>query len=197
MLIVPRVYEQTAQGEREFDIFSRLLRDRIVLISNVLDDDLANLVVAQLLFLEAEEPEKDIYLYINSPGGVVTSAMAVYDTMNFIRPDVSTICTGVAGAAAALLLAAGARGKRLLLPNARIMLHQVYGQAEGPAIDVQIAAKEVERLRQSVNSLLAKHTGKLISTIGRDTERDFYLDAAQALEYGLADRLIESHQAGK
>jgi len=197
MLIVPRVYEQTAQGEREFDIFSRLLRDRIVLISNVLDDDLANLVVAQLLFLEAEEPEKDIYLYINSPGGVVTSAMAVYDTMNFIRPDVSTICTGVAGAAAALLLAAGARGKRLLLPNARIMLHQVYGQAEGPAIDVQIAAKEVERLRQSVNSLLAKHTGKPISTIGRDTERDFYLDAAQALDYGLADRLIESHQAGK
>ena len=197
MLIVPRVYEQTPQGEREFDIFSRLLRDRIVLISNVLDDDLANLVVAQLLFLEAEEPEKDIYLYINSPGGGVTSAMAVYDTMNFIRPDVSTICTGVAGASAALLLAAGASGKRMLLPNARILLYQVYGQAEGPAVDVQIAAREVERLRQIVNSLLAKHTGKPISTIGRDTERDFYLDAGQALEYGLADQLLESHQAGK
>ncbi len=193
MLIVPRVYEQTPQGERAFDIFSRLLQDRIVLISNYLDDELANLIIAQLLFLEAEEPGKDIFLYINCPGGGVTSAMAVYDTMNFIRPDVSTICTGVAGASAALLLAAGAKGKRMLLPNAKVMLHQVYGAAEGPAVDVQIAAQEVERLRQKVNRLLSKHTGKSLRTIERDTERDFYLDAPEALKYGLADQLIESH----
>lgn len=196
-MIVPRVYEQTPQGERAFDIFSRLLQDRIVLISNYLDDELANLIIAQLLFLEAEEPEKDIFLYINCPGGGVTSAMAVYDTMNFIRSDVSTICTGVAGASAALLLAAGAKGKRMLLPNAKIMLHQVYGVAEGAAVDVQIAAREVERLRQKVNRLLTKHTGKSLRTIERDTERDFYLDASEALKYGLADQLIESHPPGQ
>ena len=197
MLIVPRVYEQTPLGEREFDIFSRLLRDRIVLLSNYLDNELANLIIAQLLFLEAEEPEKDIFLYINAPGGEVCSAMAVYDTMNFIRSDVSTICTGLAGASVALLLASGAKGKRMLLPNARIMLHQVYGQAEGPAVDVQIAAQEIERLRQTVNSLLVKHTGKSLRTIVRDTDRDFYLDAREALEYGLADQLIEKHPSEK
>ncbi|MBN2287812.1 MAG: ATP-dependent Clp protease proteolytic subunit [Candidatus Glassbacteria bacterium] len=193
MLIVPRVYEQTPQGERAFDIFSRLLQDRIVLISDFLDDEMANLIIAQLLFLEAEDPDKDIYLYINSPGGGVTSTMAVYDTMNFIRSDVSTICTGLAGASAALLLAAGAKGKRLCLPNAKILLHQVYGQAEGPAQDIQIIAREIERLRETVNSLLVKHTGKPLRTILHDTERDFYLDAREALDYGLADQVIERH----
>ncbi|MFC1537391.1 ATP-dependent Clp protease proteolytic subunit [Gemmatimonadota bacterium] len=193
MTIVPRVYEQTPQGERAFDIFSRLLQDRIVLISNFLDDELANLIIAQLLFLEAEQPDKDIYLYINSPGGGVTSTMAVYDTMNFIRSDVSTICTGVAGASAALLLAAGAKGKRMCLPNAKVMLHQVYGQADGSAIDVRIAAQEVERLRDIIINLLVKHTGKSIRSIVRDTERDFYLDASEALKYGLADQVLEKH----
>lgn len=192
-MIVPQVYEKTPQGERAFDIFSRLLRDRIVLLSSYIDDYLANLIVAQLLFLEAEEPEKDIYLYINSPGGDVTGALAIHDTMNFIRSDVSTICTGLAGASAALLLSAGARGKRMCLPNARILLHQVYGHAEGPAVDVQIAAREVESLRSILNGILAKNTGRQLSKIERDTERDFYLDAQEAVEYGLIDQIIQSH----
>ncbi|MEA2063732.1 MAG: ATP-dependent Clp protease proteolytic subunit [Gemmatimonadota bacterium] len=195
MTIVPRVYEQTPQGERAFDIFSRLLQDRIVLLSDFIDDELANLIIAQLLFLEAEDSEKDIFLYINSPGGVVTSAMAIYDTMNFIRPDVSTICTGLAGASAAVLLAAGAKGKRMCLPNSRILLHQVYGSAEGPAVEVQIAAREVERLRRTINTILSGVTGKPLKKIEQDTDRDFHLDARQAIEYGLADQLIEHHPA--
>ena len=196
-MIVPQVYEKTPQGERAFDIFSRLLQDRIVLLSNYIDDNLANLVIAQLLFLEAEDPEKDIFLYINSPGGGVTSALAIYDTMNFIRSDVSTICTGIAGASAALLLAAGAKGKRLCLPNAKILLHQVYGRAEGPAVDVQIAAQEIERLRKLINRLLAEHTKKQLRKIERDTERDFYLNAQEAIEYGIVDKVIERHVVPK
>ncbi|HUU29179.1 MAG TPA: ATP-dependent Clp protease proteolytic subunit [archaeon] len=193
-MIIPQVYEQTPQGERAFDIFSRLLRDRIVLLADYIDDNLSNLIVAQLLFLEAEDSEKDIYLYINSPGGGVTSALAIYDTMNFIHSNVSTICTGIAGASAALLLASGKKGKRMCLPNAKILLHQVYGRAEGPAIDVQIAAKEIDRQRIIINDLLTKHTGKKLRRIETDTERDFYLDAKEAIDYGLIDQVIERHK---
>ena len=193
-MIVPQVYEQTPQGERAFDIYSRLLQDRIVLLSDYIEDNLSNLIVAQLLFLEAEDPEKDIYLYINSPGGGVTSVMAIYDTINFIRAAVSTICTGIAGASAALLLSTGAKGKRSCLPNAKIMLHQVYGAAEGPAIDVQIAAAEIERQRSIVNQLLARNTGQPIEKIEQDTQRDFYLEAQEAIKYGIVDQIITSHR---
>ena len=192
-IIIPQVYEKTPQGERAFDIFSRLLQDRIVLLSNYIDDNTANLIVAQLLFLEAENPEKDINLYINSPGGGITSSLAIYDTMAFIRPDISTICTGTAGASAALLLAAGTKGKRMCLPNAKVLLHQVYGRAEGPSSDIQIRAREIERQRELINSLLARHTGKRTATVGRDADRDFYLTAEEAIAYGLADELIKSH----
>jgi ATP-dependent Clp protease protease subunit len=193
-MIVPQVYEQTPQGERAFDIYSRLLQDRIVLLSDYIEDNLSNLIVAQLLFLEAEDPEKDIYLYINSPGGGVTSVMAIYDTINFIRANVSTICTGIAGASAALLLSTGARGKRSCLPNAKIMLHQVYGAAEGPAIDVRIAAAEIERQRSIVNELLAQNTGQPLEKIEQDTQRDFYLEAQEAIKYGIVDQIITSHR---
>jgi ATP-dependent Clp protease protease subunit len=193
-IIIPQVYEKTPQGERAFDIFSRLLQDRIVLLSNYIDDNTANLIVAQLLFLEAEDPKKDINLYVNSPGGGITSSLAIYDTMSFIRPDISTICTGAAGASAALLLAAGAKGKRMCLPNAKVLLHQVYGRAEGPSSDIQIRAREIERQRELINSLLARHTGKRASTVSRDTDRDFHLTAEEAIAYGLADELIQSHE---
>ncbi|OGG06955.1 MAG: ATP-dependent Clp protease proteolytic subunit [Candidatus Glassbacteria bacterium RIFCSPLOWO2_12_FULL_58_11] len=193
MLIVPQVYEKTPMGERAFDIYSRLLQDRIVLLSSYIDDNLSNLVVAQLLFLEAEDAEKDIYLYINSPGGDVTSSLAIYDTMNFIRAAVSTICTGIAGASAALLLSAGAPGKRMCLPNSKILLHQVYGEAEGPAADIQIAAREIERQRSLINKLLAQHTGKNLRKVEKDTDRDFYLDAEQAIEYGIVNQVIQKH----
>lgn len=193
-MIVPQVYEQTPQGERAFDIYSRLLQDRIVLLSDYIEDNLSNLIVAQLLFLEAEDPEKDIYLYINSPGGGVTSVMAIYDTINFIRAGVSTICTGIAGASAALLLSTGAKGKRSCLPNAKIVLHQVYGAAEGPAIDVQIAAAEIERQRSIVNELLARNTGQPLEKIEQDTQRDFYLEAQEAIKYGIVDQIITSHR---
>lgn len=192
-MIVPQVYEKTAQGERAFDIFSRLLRDRIVLLSSYIDDNMANLIVAQLLFLEAEDAEKDIYLYINSPGGGITSSLAIYDTMSFIRSDISTICTGIAGASAAVLLASGAEGKRMCLPNAKVLLHQVYGRVEGPSADIQIMARELNRQRETINSLLCKHTGKRSSTVEKDTDRDFYLTAEEAIRYGLADQLIQRH----
>ncbi len=192
-MIVPQVYEKTAHGERAFDIFSRLLQDRIVLLSSYIDDNIANLIVAQLLFLEAEEAEKDIYLYINSPGGGITSSLAIYDTMSFIKPDISTICTGIAGASAAVLMASGAAGKRMCLPNAKMLLHQVYGRAEGPSADIRIMAREIDRQREVINSLLCKHTGKRAATVEKDTDRDFYLTAAEAIKYGLADQLIQSH----
>ncbi len=192
-MIVPQVYEKTAQGERAFDIFSRLLQDRIVLMSSYIDDNLANLIVAQLLFLEAEDAEKDIYLYINSPGGSITDSLAIYDTMSFIKPDISTICTGMAGASAAVLLASGAKGKRMCLPNSRVLLHQVYGRTEGPSADIQIMAREFDRQRLLINSLICKHTGKRGSTVEKDTDRDFYLSADEAIKYGLADQLIERH----
>lgn len=194
-MIVPQVFEKTPQGERAFDIFSRLLRDRIVLLSSYIEDTLANLIVAQLLFLEAEDPGRDIFLYVNSPGGYMTSALAIYDTMQFVKPDISTICTGMAGASAALLMSAGAKGKRMCLPNARFMLHQVYGRADGPAIDVQIAAREVERQRSDFIELLVQHTGRQAKKIDRETERDLFLNANEAVEYGLVDRIIQSHQA--
>ena len=192
-MIVPQVYEKTAQGERAFDIFSRLLQDRIVLMSSYIDDNLANLIVAQLLFLEAEDAEKDIYLYINSPGGSITDSLAIYDTMSFIKPDIATICTGMAGASAAVLLASGTKGKRMSLPNARVLLHQVYGRAEGPSADIQIMAHEIDRQRELINSLICKHTGKRIGTVEKDTDRDFYMTAGEAIKYGLADQLIEHH----
>ena len=195
-IIIPQVYEKTPQGERAFDIFSRLLQDRIVLLADYIDDNVANLIVAQLLFLEAEDPEKDINLYINSSGGSITSSLAIYDTMAFIRPDISTICTGIAGASAALLLAAGSKGKRLCLPNARVMLHQVYGRAEGPSVDIQIRAREIERQKELINELIARHTGKRSSTVSRDTDRDFHLTAEEAIAYGLADQLIQRHGLG-
>jgi ATP-dependent Clp protease, protease subunit len=192
-MIVPQVYEKTSQGERAFDIFSRLLQDRIVLLSSYIDDNLANLIVAQLLFLEAEDAEKDIYLYVNSPGGSFTDSLAIYDTMHFIKPDIATICTGMAGASAAVLLAAGAKGKRMCLPNSKVLLHQVYGRAEGPSADIQIMARELDRQRKLINSLICKHTGKRNSTVEKDTDRDFYLSAGEAIKYGLADQLIEHH----
>ncbi len=191
-MIIPQVYEKTPMGERAFDIFSRLLQDRIVLLSNYIDDNLANLIIAQLLFLEAENPEKEIFLYVNAPGGELTDVLAIYDTMNFIRADISSICTGMAGGAAALLLAAGASGRRMILPHARVLLYQVYGWAEGPAIDVSIAATEVERQRKALNELLATHAGHPLKKIEKDTERHFYLSAEEAIEYGLADQLIKS-----
>jgi len=190
-MIIPQVFEKTPQGERAFDIFSRLLRDRIILLSSEIDDNLANLIVAQLLFLEAEDPGRDINLYINSPGGSMTSALAVYDTMEFVKPDISTICTGMAGASAALLMSAGTKGKRMCLPSTRFVLHQVYGAAQGPAIDVQIAAREVERQREAFNTLLAQHTGRTMKKIEKETERVFYLSAEEAIQYGLVDRVIQ------
>ncbi|MBW7995052.1 MAG: ATP-dependent Clp protease proteolytic subunit [Candidatus Glassbacteria bacterium] len=192
-MIIPQVYEKTPQGERAFDIFSRLLQDRIILLASYIDDNIANLVVAQLLFLEAEDQEKDIHLYINSPGGSITSSLAIYDTMSFIKPDISTICTGIAGASAAVLLAAGAEEKRMLLPNSKVLLHQVYGRAEGPSTDILIKAREIERQRELINSLLARHTGKRVETVAKDTDRDFYLTADEALKYGIADRVIQRH----
>ncbi len=192
-MIVPQVYEKTAHGERAFDIFSRLLQDRIVLLSSYIDDNIANLIVAQLLFLEAEDAQKDIYLYINSPGGGITSSLAIYDTMSFIKPDIATICTGIAGASAAVLMASGAAGKRMCLPNAKMLLHQVYGRAEGPSADIRIMAREIDRQREVINSLLCKHTGKRAATVEKDTDRDFYLTAGEAIKYGLADQLIQSH----
>ena len=192
-MIVPQVYEKTAHGERAFDIFSRLLQDRIVLLSSYIDDNIANLIVAQLLFLEADDAEKDIYLYINSPGGGITSSLAIYDTISFLKPDIATICTGMAGASAALLLASGAAGKRMCLPHARVLLHQVYGRAEGPCADIRIMAREIDRQREVINYLLSKHTGKRAATVEKDTDRDFHLTAGEAIKYGLADQLIQSH----
>ena len=190
MSYVPMVVEQSGQGERAYDIYSRLLKDRIIFLSGEVEDNMANTIVAQMLFLEAEDPDKDIYLYINSPGGVVTAGMDIYDTMQYIKPDVSTICIGQAASMGSLLLTAGAKGKRFALPNARIMIHQPLGGARGQSTDVQIQAKELLRIRQMLNEILSQRTGKSMEQIEADTERDNFMSAAEAVEYGLVDKVI-------
>ena len=190
--LVPMVVEQTSRGERSYDIYSRLLKERIIFLLGQVEDNMANLVVAQLLFLESENPEKDIFLYINSPGGVVTSGMAIYDTMQFIKPDVSTVCMGQAASAAALLLCAGAPGKRLCLPNARVMIHQPLGGYRGQATDIEIHARETMAVKERLNAIMAKHTNKTTDQIMRDTERDNFMNANQALDYGLIDKIMHN-----
>jgi len=189
--LVPIVVEQSARGERAYDIYSRLLKERIIFLGGVVDDEVANLVIAQLLFLAYEDPEKDIQLYINSPGGSMTAGLAIYDTMQHLQPDVATICVGMAASVAALLLAGGAKGKRGALPYSRIMIHQPWGGAQGQAVDIAIRAKEVIELRKILNEILARHTGQPLERIERDTDRDFYMSAQQAKEYGLIDVVIE------
>jgi len=189
--LIPMVVEQTNRGERAYDIYSRLLRDNIIFIGTPIDDNVANVVTAQLLFLAAEDPEKDVYLYINSPGGSITAGMAIYDTMQFVKPDVSTICIGQAASMAALLMAAGAAGKRFCLPNARLLIHQpAMGGLSGQATDIDIAAKEILRMREITNELLAKHTSQSLERIERDVERDFIMNAQQTKEYGIVDDII-------
>ncbi len=190
--LVPMVVEQTARGERAYDIYSRLLKDRVVFIVGGIEDSVANLVVAQLLFLESENPDKDIHLYINSPGGVVTSGLSIYDTMQFIKPDVSTICVGQAASMGSLLLAGGAKGKRYCLPHSRIMIHQPSGGFQGQASDIDIHAKEVLKLKERLNQILAKHTGQPVETVARDSDRDNFMDGEKAVEYGLIDTVLES-----
>ncbi|BCA96207.1 ATP-dependent Clp protease proteolytic subunit [Legionella antarctica] len=197
--LVPMVIEQTSRGERSYDIYSRLLKERIIFLLGEVEDHMANLVVAQLLFLESENPEKDISLYINSPGGVVTAGLAIYDTMQFIKPDVSTLCIGQAASAAALLLCAGADGKRFCLPNSRVMIHQPLGGYRGQATDIEIHARETLTVRERLNSIMAKHTGKTSDQIMRDTERDNFMSATQAVDYGLIDKVLYDREllAGK
>ena len=189
--LVPMVVEQTSRGERAYDIYSRLLKERVIFLVGPIDDHVANVIVAQMLVLEAENPEKDISLYINSPGGVVTAGMAIYDTMQYIRPDVSTICVGQAASMGALLLASGAKGKRYALPNSRVMIHQPLGGFQGQASDIEIHAREILALKQKLNEVLSKHTGQPLETIARDTERDNFKSAEAAHEYGLVDQVLE------
>ena len=189
--LVPMVVEQSSRGERAFDIFSRLLKDRIIFIVGGIDDYVANLVVAQLLFLESEDPKKDIYLYINSPGGVITSGLSILDTMNYLKCDVSTVCFGQAASMGAVLLAAGTKEKRFVLPNSRVMIHQPLGGARGQETDIQIQAKEIKTLRERLNNILANCSGQSIKKIEKDTERDFFMDAQAAIKYGLADKVLE------
>jgi len=190
--LVPMVIEQTSRGERSFDIYSRLLKERVIFIVGAIEDHMANLIVAQLLFLESENPDKDVHLYINSPGGSVTAGLSIYDTMRFIKPDVSTMCIGQAASMGAFLLSGGAKGKRYILPNARTMIHQPSGGAQGQATDIEIQAKEILFLRERLNSLLADHTGQTMEVIERDTERDRFMSAEQSVEYGLVDEVITS-----
>lgn len=189
--LVPYVIEQTARGERSYDIYSRLLKDRIIFIGVPIDDMVANIVIAQMLFLEAEDPDKEINLYVNSPGGVVTAGLAIYDTMQYIKSDVSTICVGQAASMGAVLLCAGAKGKRFALPHARIMIHQPLGGVEGQATDIDIRSKEILRMRDLINNILVKHTGQDVEKIRKDTDRDFFLDSSAAATYGLIDRVID------
>ncbi len=184
------VVEQSNRGERAYDIYSRLLKDRIIFLGSAIDNEIANLIVAQMLFLESEDPEKDINFYINSPGGVVTAGMAIYDTMQYIKPDVATVCIGQAASMGALLLTAGTSGKRFALPNARIMIHQPLGGAQGQATDIKIQATEILRMKDSLNEILSKHTGQDIEKVAADTERDFFMSGEQALEYGIVDRVV-------
>jgi ATP-dependent Clp protease, protease subunit len=193
--VVPMVVEQSGKGERAFDIFSRLLRERIVFLGSQVDDTTSNLIMSQLLFLEAEDPEKDIYLYINSPGGSVYAGMAILDTMNHVRPDVCTICMGLAASMGAFLLSAGAKGKRMSLPNARIMIHQPLGGAQGQAVDIEIQAREILYIKRSLNEMLAAQTGKPIEQIEEDTERDFFMSPAEAQQYGLIDQVLTNSKS--
>ena len=189
-MLVPMVVEQTSRGERAYDIFSRLLKDRIIFIGTPIDDGGANLVIAQLLFLEAEDPDKDIHVYVNSPGGSVTASLAIYDTMQFVKPAIETICMGQAASGAALLLAAGTKGKRMALPHSRIMIHQPYGGAQGQALDIQIQAKEILRMREELNRILAHHTGQPLERVEKDSDRDFFMSPEEAKDYGLVDEVI-------
>ncbi|WP_305868335.1 ATP-dependent Clp endopeptidase proteolytic subunit ClpP [Helicobacter pylori] len=191
---IPYVIENTDRGERSYDIYSRLLKDRIVLLSGEINDSVASSIVAQLLFLEAEDPEKDIGLYINSPGGVITSGLSIYDTMNFIRPDVSTICIGQAASMGAFLLSCGAKGKRFSLPHSRIMIHQPLGGAQGQASDIEIISNEILRLKGLMNSILAQNSGQSLEQIAKDTDRDFYMSAKEAKEYGLIDKVLQKNR---
>lgn len=193
--LVPMVVEQTNRGERAYDIYSRLLKDRIIFLCGEIEDHMANLVVAQLLFLESENPQKDIFLYINSPGGVVTSAMAIYDTLRFIQPDVGTLCIGQAASAAALLLASGAAGKRHCLPHSRVMIHQVLGGYQGQGTDIQIHAKEIQRISDEMNRIIADHTGQPVTTVEKDTNRDNFMSAQEAVDYGLIDSIFVEREA--
>ncbi len=195
--LVPIVVEQTSRGERSYDIYSRLLKDRIIFIGSAVDDHLANLIIAQLLFLESDEPEQDIYLYINSPGGQVSSGMAIYDTMQYIKPDVQTICIGQAASMGALLLTAGAPKKRFALPHARIMIHQPSGGFQGQSTDIEIQAKEITRIRAILDSIMAKHSGKSVSQVNKDTERDHYMTSDEAKAYGLIDNVISERKEVK
>jgi ATP-dependent Clp protease protease subunit len=195
MALVPIVVEQTPRGERAFDIFSRLLKERIIFLPTFIEDELANLVIAQMLFLEAEDPDKDIFLYINSPGGSVTAGLAIYDTMQYVKPNISTICMGQAASMGALLLTAGTKGKRFTLPHARIMIHQPLGGVQGQATDIDIQAREILRMRDELNRILVHHTGQSLERIQRDTDRDFFMTAEQAKEYRIVDEVISSKPA--
>ncbi|WP_291057643.1 ATP-dependent Clp endopeptidase proteolytic subunit ClpP [Dialister sp. UBA1703] len=197
MAYVPIVVEQTAQGERSYDIYSRLLKDRIIFLDGQIEDHMANVIIAQLLFLEAEDPSKDIHLYINSPGGVVTAGLAIYDTMQYIRPDVSTICIGSCASMAAVLLTAGAKGKRYALPHSNIMIHQPLGGVQGQATEIEIHAREILRLREELNGILSKHSGQPLGTIARDTERDNFMTAEMAKNYGLIDQILTRNDLQK
>jgi len=194
MALVPIVVEQSSRGERAYDIYSRLLKDRIIFIDSEIIDITSNLIIAQLLFLEGEDPDRDIFLYINSPGGLISAGLAIYDTMQYVKPDVSTICIGQAASMAAVLLTAGAKGKRYALPNARIMLHQPLGGAQGQATDIEIATKEIVRARELIEDILVKHTGQSIERIHRDIDREFYMSAQEAVEYGLIDEVLVRHK---
>lgn len=191
MALIPMVIEQTGRGERAYDIYSRLLKERIIFLGTPIDDNIASLTIAQLLFLEADDPEKDIHVYLNSPGGVVTSGLAIYDTMRYIKPDVVTYCIGQAASMGAILLAAGAKGKRFALPNARIMIHQPMGGVEGQAADIDIHAREILKIRQRLNEILADLTGQDLKKIEKDTDRNFFMDAKEALEYGIIDKVLD------
>ena len=193
MSYIPYVVEKTGRGERSYDIYSRLLKDRIIMLSGEINDSVASSIVAQLLFLEAEDPEKDIYLYINSPGGVITSGFSIYDTMNYIKPDICTICIGQAASMGAFLLSCGEKGKRYALPNARIMIHQPLGGAQGQATDIEIQAKEILRLKGILNKILSKNTGQTLKKIEKDTERDFFMSSLEAKEYGLVDKVLDKN----
>jgi ATP-dependent Clp protease protease subunit len=194
MSLVPIVVEQTHRGERSYDIYSRLLKDRIIFIGEAIDDTFANLIIAQLLFLESEDPEKDINIYINSPGGVITAGLAIYDTIQYIKPDVSTLCMGQAASMGAVLLAAGSKGKRFALPHSRIMIHQPLGGFQGQATDIDIQAREILRMREELNQILSTHTGQQIDKIRIDTERDFFMSGDQSVEYGIIDKVVEKKE---
>ncbi len=196
MTLIPMVVEQTHRGERAYDIYSRLLKDRIVFLGTPVNDDISNLIIAQLLFLESEDPEKDIYLYINSPGGSVTAGMAIYDTMQYVKPDVSTICVGQAASMGAVLLAAGAHGKRYALPNSRILIHQPMGGFQGQATDIDIQAREILRLREILNGILSKHTKQSLKKLQQDTERDYFMSGEEAKEYGIIDQVVVYRDKG-